>query len=74
MTVMLFAIKTFFTGVFLAWGFANGHILQEKAVEVYGVLKDEILAFFRTWPGLRNWLACLFAQAADQHQQFATSL
>lgn len=70
MTAIAFAIKTFFTGVFLAWGFANGHIVQEKTVEVYNMIKEELLVFFATWPGLRNWLAIIFAQAADYRNQF----
>jgi len=68
---MAFAIKTFFTGVFLAWGFANGHIIHERATELYALVKEQILAFFATWPGLRNWLVQLFAKATPDQFAYA---
>lgn len=51
-----FALKILFTGIFLATGFAHGHILGEKLIEWETQIARTIKAYLATWPGLRDWL------------------
>ncbi len=47
-TVLFFALKTFLTGVMLAWGFANGYRVDATVQQI----RDFLKAIIATWPGL----------------------
>lgn len=56
-TALFFALKTFLTGVMLAWGFANGYRVDATVQQI----RDFFKAIIATWPGLKDAVYAVLA-------------
>lgn len=68
-TSVAFAVKTFFTGVFLAMGFAHGYEAGNFCVDKLKVFRDWVHVMLASWPGLRTQLFIIFGRMLPQEQK-----
>lgn len=61
--------KALLTGIGLAMGFALGYRLDAQGVQLWRDVRELFSIYLRSWPGVRNWLAGIFAHAATVRER-----